>query len=157
MAKIEIQTNSNLQIIGSYAFECALIEEIYFTANLKELNEGWCHEVDNLKKIIISPSNDQFIFKNDKYLLGKSDSNNDKFDTLLFVRSDIEEFFIPSNIKVITSCAFNRCFNLKKVEIPTKSNLQTIESFVFSISNIKSIFIPSKVSRISEHAFFNLK
>ena len=57
-----------------------------------ELEEGWCYDTQKLKRIIISPLNDQFIFKDDKYLLCKSDIKKDEFDILLFVRRDIEEF-----------------------------------------------------------------
>ena len=116
---------------------------------MRELREGWCHETSNLTKIIISPSNDQFTFKEDKYLLGKTDPNIDEFDKFLFLRRDIKEISIPSNIKIISSdsfynsmiekisipssvltiCkrAFFYCEELEKVEISPNSNLQTIE------------------------------
>ena len=61
--------------------------------------------------------------KDDKYLIGKSDSNNDEFDNLLFVIRDIKEISIPSNIKIISSYAFENCYHLTKVEIETNSNL----------------------------------
>ena len=67
------------------------------------------------KKFIISPLNDQFIFKDGKFLLGKSDSSNDEFDNLLFVRRDIEEFSIPSNIKIISPFAFDLSEIKKKI------------------------------------------
>ena len=70
------------------------------------------------------------MFKDDKYLLGKSDINNDEFDILLFVRHDIYNFFIPSNIKIIGS-------------------------FSFEYSDITSILIPSNVTKICENAFFH--
>ena len=153
LIKIEIPTNSNLQTIESNSFALSKIEEIYFPASLKELKEGWCEGADNLRKIIISPSNGQFKFVDDKYLIGKSDENNDEFDTLLFVPRNIEEFSIPSNIKIISSYAFHDCFNIKKIEIPSNSNLQTIGKCAFSRSNIESFFIPPKVSKICESAF----
>ncbi|KAK8842998.1 hypothetical protein M9Y10_025185 [Tritrichomonas musculus] len=177
LTKVEIPTNSNLQTIGSNAFSGSKIEEIYFPASLRELKEEWCCETGNLKKIIISPSNDQFKFEDDRYLISKSDSNNDEFDTLLFVRRDIEKFSIPSNIKIISSDAFSRsnietifiptkvtkicenafyyCSNLTNVEIPTNSNLQIIESRAFKWSNIETIFIPSKVTKICEWVFYD--
>ena len=80
-----------------------------------------------MTKIIISPSNGQFKFIDDEYLIGKSESSNEEFDTLLFVRRDIKEISIPSNIKIISSYAFDKCKNLTKVEFETNSNLQTIE------------------------------
>ena len=106
LQKVEIPTNSNLQIIERNAFLFSKIEEIYFPTSLEKLKEGWCNS-KYLKKIIISPSNDHFIFKDDKYLLGKSDKNSDEFDVLLFVIRELKEFSIPTNIKIISPCAFS--------------------------------------------------
>ena len=114
---------------------------------MTDLKEGWCFVTSKLKKIIVSPSNDRFIFKDDKYLLGKSDNKSDEFDTLFFVRRDISEVSLPSNIKIIGSCsffdsqiskvlipasvtticrsAFYYCRELQYVEFPENSNLQT--------------------------------
>ena len=55
---------------------------------------------------IISPLNGQFIFKDDKFLLGKSEENNDDFDNLLFVYRDIKKVSITSNIKIISPYGF---------------------------------------------------
>ena len=52
------------------------IKEIHFPASLKELKQGWCPDTRNLTKITISPLNSQFIYKDDKYLLGKTDPNS---------------------------------------------------------------------------------
>ena len=65
-----------------------------------ELKEGWCYGTDNLKKNIISPSNGQFKFVDDRYLITKSEPDNDEFDTLLFVRRDIKKIFIVYQINV---------------------------------------------------------
>ena len=132
-----------------------LVEEIYFPASLKELKEEWCYDIENLTKITISPFNGQFIFKDGKYLLGKSNPNNDEFDVLLFASRDIEEISILSSITIISSFSFSGCKNLTKVEIPTNSNLQIIESDAFSYSSIYEFYIPSKLSTICEAAFHN--
>lgn len=71
--------------------------------------------------------------KENKYLLGKSDPNNDEFDILLFASRDIEKISIPSNIRIISSYAFNYCLSLKKVEIPLNSNL---ESWIFILYDL---------------------
>ena len=155
LIKVKIPTDSNLQIIESYAFNNTKIEEIYFPASLHELGEDWCHEMSKLKKIDISPMNDKFIFKDNKYLLGKIDQNDDEFNNLLFVRRDIEEIHLPSNIKIISPNAFENCELLKKVEIPTNSNLQIIGSNAFSRTKIDEIFIPSRISKISKCSFFS--
>ena len=154
LAKIDLSQNSNIQTIESHAFCYSKIDEIYFPASVKELKKGWCCGAKELAKIIISPSNGQFIFKEDKYLLGKTDPNGDQFDKLLFANRRIKEISIPLNIKVISSFAFDNCKNLTKVEISPNSNLQTIESNAFSYSTIKEIFIPPKVSKICEDAFY---
>ena len=150
---IKFSENSAIETFYGTAFGYSEIEEIYFPASLKELKEGWCSDTDYLKKISVSPMNNHFVFKEDKYLLGKSDSNQDEFDILLFARRDIEEISIPSNIKIISSYAFANCDNLIKVEIPPNSNLQAIERYAFISTNINEIFIPPKVSKICNHAF----
>lgn len=64
-------TNSNLQTIEKLAFSSSYINEIHFPPSFKELKDDWCFYADFLKKITISPSNNRFVFKEDKYLLGK--------------------------------------------------------------------------------------
>ena len=86
---------------------------------MKELKERWCCDTKYLKKITISPTNCQFKFIDDKYLIGKSESKNDEFDKLLFVSRDIIEISIPTNIKIISSYAFDGCENLTKVLFST--------------------------------------
>lgn len=129
------------------------IEKIYFPASLKDLKEGWCQ--CKLKKIIVSPKNEKFIFKEDKYLIGKSDEKVDEYDNLLFASRAIEEISIPSNIKIISSHAFAKCSHLKKVEIQKNSNLQTIGAKAFSNTIIEKIFIPPKTSKICGDSFYN--
>ena len=126
------------------AFSCSCIEEIHFPASLRELKEGWCCDTFKLTKIIISPLNNRFKYINEKYLLGKINENNNEFDSFLFARRDIEEISIPSNIKVISPYAFYNCSSLTKVEIPTNSNLQTIDENAFLCSNIKRNFYSIK-------------
>ena len=69
--------------------------KIYFP---KSLEEGWCSDTENLNKIIISPLNDQFIFKDNKYLLGKS-------------------------VSKICEGAFSDCKNLQIIDISEESKL----------------------------------
>ena len=126
---------------------CSQIKEIYFPASLKELKDGWCSDAGCLTQIIISPSNSQFIVKENKYLLGKSDEYKDEFDILSFEYRNIKKITIPSNIKIISSWAFGRCYDLTQVVLLPNSNLQIIGSYAFSETQIKEIFIPSTVSK----------
>ena len=117
----------------------SVIEEIYFPASLKELKEGWCYKTDKLTNIIISPMNDRFIFKENKYLLGKSDPNIDEFDTLLFACRDIKEIYIPLSIKIISSFVFHMFEKFDKI---------CERAFSFCLN------LTSKVSKICERAFY---
>ena len=95
-----------------------------------------------LTKILISPLNDQFIFKDNKYLLGKTNSNSDEFDILLFASYEIDflqilmlldlihleihllkKFLFHQVYSKICENAFYSCFRLEKVEILKNSNL----------------------------------
>ena len=178
LRKVEIPKNSTLQSIGSSAFSGSKIEELYFPESLNELKDGWCHITDYLKRIIVSPLNCQFKFIEDQYLFGKSESNKEEYDVLLFARRDINKISIPSNIKIISSSAFygcksiskveiptnsnlqsigsnafGQCIKLRKFKIPTNSNLQSIGSYAFFFSNIESIFIPPTISSIHRSTF----
>ena len=155
LKNVEIPIDSNLQTIESCAFEFTKIREIYFPASLKELKDKWCSYTEKLIRITISPMNSQFMIKDDKYLVGKTDSNKDEFDILLFGFRCIKDISIPSNIKIISPFAFYECIYLTEVKIPKDSNLQIIGSNAFSYSNIYEIFIPSKVTIICEKAFSN--
>lgn len=58
----------------------------------------------------------------------------------------IEEIYIPPKITKICKGAFHLCNNLRKIEIPTNSNLRTIEAEAFSGQKKEGIVIPPKVS-----------
>ena len=51
------------------------ITEIYFPSSLEKLKDGWCDSLNKLTKIIISPLNDKFLFKDNKILFGKYQNN----------------------------------------------------------------------------------
>ena len=140
-------------IYGSQFSFSVCIEEMFIPASLSDLREGWFSGTHNLNKIVVSPLNNKFKFIDDKYLVGKCDDNVEEYDNLLFVRRDINEFSLPQNIKDIKSCAFSECSNLRRIEFPTNSNLQTIEKYAFSSSGIEEITIPSTVSKICNGAF----
>ena len=65
-----------------------------------------------------------------------------------FSYSKIKEISIPRSVTKICEGAFSDCSNLRKVEIPTNSNLQTIEEDAFSYSNIEEISIPRSVTKM---------
>lgn len=155
--RINFPENSAVNTIYEYSFYLSGVETISIPSSLIELKTGWCCYTDNLTNIIIPKSNNRFLYKDNKYLLSKSDQQNEDFDILLLARRDIKEALIPSSVKIISTCAFFSCTHLSKVEIETNSNLQTIENSAFSDTNIKQIYIPSSVSTISDCAFHYCK
>ncbi|KAK8897924.1 hypothetical protein M9Y10_000157 [Tritrichomonas musculus] len=142
--------NSEVEKIYKNAFNDSHIKEIHFPSSLKELEDGWCKGTRILKKKIISPSNGQFIFKEDKYLLGKSDQNNSEFDIPLFACRNITEISIPSNVKIISPFAFEYTIHLRKVEFPPNSNLEIIENYAFFDSGIEGINFPASLKELKE-------
>ena len=49
----------------------------------------------------------------------------------VFLETNIETIFIPSTVLKICENAFYGCINLRKIDILTESQLQTIESNAF--------------------------
>ena len=64
------------------------------------MKKGWCNWLKELTKIIISPSNKNFIFKENKYLVGKSDEN--KVLVLPVIKKKIKNDIIVLNKKYTT-------------------------------------------------------
>ncbi|KAK8836917.1 hypothetical protein M9Y10_037443 [Tritrichomonas musculus] len=155
LTEVEFAKNSEIKCINNDVFIESPIKIFSFPENLVELKENWCVESSNLMEIKISPKNKNFVFYEDKYLLGKSDLKSDVFDILYFARRDIEEAIIPSFIRIISPCAFNCCRDLQKVEFSDDSQLQIIKQNAFSDTSLESIYIPQSVIEISGNIFEN--
>ena len=145
--------NSTVKTIYPPSIQFLDIKEIHIPASLNEIKEKWCIGTTKLTKITISPLNGQFILKDDKILLGKSDKKTINLTFYCLHVATLKKVSIQSNIKKISSRAFAECKNLTEVEIPRDSNLQIIGEGAFQFSNIEQIFIPSKVIKISDSAF----
>lgn len=137
LKKVEIPINSELHLIGKKAFALTMIEKILIPSNLVELKEKWCCSTPNLKRFTVMENNHRYINYENKFILGKSNPESKDYDLLVFARRDIEFASIPSYIKQIDSCAFSDCSNLRRVEIPTNSELRIIGEQAFSNSSIE--------------------
>lgn len=173
---IEFAPNSELRTIESNAFNGSNIRRLSLPSSLNCLKSGWCAETKELKKVTIQPNNKNFMNIDDKMIIGKSDSDNDEYDVLLFVRRDIEKVTIPSFIKKIDAfsfslssiksieipqhvtdiCenAFQFCVNLQKVTFQPNSELRKIGKNAFHIVSIRSISIPKHVIKIEKNCFY---
>ena len=165
LSKIEIEENSQLQTICEYAFRTTKIEEFYIPKDLINIEEGCFCRNNYLRKIMISPYNNHFVYKDNKYLICVD------FDLLLFADSNIKEAIIPNNVKIIgsnvfayskasrvyipqsvttiNSHAFSQCHNLRFVDIPENSQLKIISGLAFTFSRISQFYIPQFVESIN--------
>lgn len=89
LKSITFSSKSNLEIIESHAFAFSSLETITIPSKVNHLNEDWFQDVKKLTKIIVSPENKRFSYVDDKYLLYKSDDNEENFDVFVFARRDI--------------------------------------------------------------------
>ena len=67
-----------------------------------------------------------------------------------FSNSGIKIILLPENVTKICRFAFNNCRNLRKIEFPKNSDLQTIESQAFAFSVIKELFLPNKQNELKD-------
>lgn len=147
LKSIEIPQNSELLSIGEFAFSFTIVKKLSIPSKFKEFQEGWCSYFYSLNKVEISSDNKNFEYADDghKLIVGKSESNSDCFDVLIFACRNINKALIPSKIKYISSFAFFGCNFLDEIEFEKNSNLLSIGKNSFNSSSIKKITFPSKL------------
>lgn len=158
LKKIEFESDSELQVIEKSILAYCPIESISIPSNIIKLDKSWCTCVNSLIDIkIIQRDQKNIDFYDNKFLIGKSNLENEKFDVLLFARRDIINATIPSFIKIIKPLAFNNCAQLKKVVFSNDSEIEFIESSAFSNSSLESISFPSNLKHIGSYSFYDCK
>ena len=153
LQKVVFSEDSEFISIGIESFWNSSIKSIEFPSCPIEFKDGWCSGLRNLTEIKMRPSNKNFIYIDNKFLLGKSYVGSDIYDVLLFARRDIKEALIPSFVRKIGSFAFENCQYLKSVVFSNDSQLVLIGEHAFERSSIHEISIPSTVKRICDWAF----
>ena len=154
--KIESVTfpeDSEVETFEGSIFEDSTIKKLQIPPKLKNLNDGWNRYIKNTIEIEISPKNDRFIFFDNKFLLGKSDENSEEFDTLYYMRNDIEEVVIPPQVKIIKKESFYGFKKLKSITFTKNSKLKIIEGEVFYNSSIHKLVLPSSIEKIDDDCF----
>ncbi|KAK8896121.1 hypothetical protein M9Y10_014014 [Tritrichomonas musculus] len=151
---INFQFDSRLQTIEKNAFAFSSLESLSIPSKVKELNYGWCRGTSKLIHISISPNNHFFSYLNNSLIIGKSKLNEtDFYDSIYFVRRDINQVIIPSFIKYIKPFSFHQCNSLHKILFPTDSPIESIEKFAFNYSSIEYVSIPPNVKKIGGYSF----
>lgn len=152
--KIVFPKRPRIKIIPKKAFRNLTIEKVVLPSDSNKMRKKWHSESLNLKNIQIFRNEQQNLIHYGKFILGKSNDNNDIFDVLVFAHKGIETATIPSFVRTISSFAFKNCEQLKEVQFSDESELQLIEKYAFSNTSIEKIQIPKKVVRIGKDAFF---
>lgn len=137
--------------VDTFEKDCLIntqIKKLQIPAKLKNLQDGWCWSNEGLTTIEISPNNQNFIFYDDGFLLGKSSETNDTFDILYLARSDIKEAVIPPQVKIVKSYSFFAFKALETIIFPDNSETKCIEVNAFWSSNIKKLKIAANLEDI---------
>lgn len=144
LKSVDFLNDSKLTIIEDSTFYNSSIEKLTFPSSLEKLDDSWCYNVPNLNNINIFQKNENFKYLDEKHqiVIGKSEQKNEFFDTLVFACRNIEEVFIPAEIKHISSYAFSKCKQIKTIEFSNESKLNSIGKWGFHSSSIKTISIP---------------
>ena len=169
---ISFPTDSETRSFENESFAFSDIESITIPSRVCRLEGEWCNRTIFFRRVKIMPNNPIFMCLNNQMILGKTCEKRENYDNLIFVCRSIEKFIIPSFITQIASCAFSSsivsqivttssitricksafsyCGNLKEIEFPSDSELQTIEKDAFHCSSIESLTIPSSVCNLEE-------
>lgn len=106
-----------------------------------------------LETIYLSEENPNFKYLDESknIIIGKSNLNNDNYDTIVFGSRSVYEITIPSTIKRIECCQSEN--ELKTIKFEGKSTLETIQKNAFSngqqeISIPKNFTIPPSVKYV---------
>lgn len=111
-------------------------------------------KLKKLNKIIIDPNNPRYKIYENNFIIGKSSTDQENYDILVFCVRNIEIAKIPDFIEIIGSYAFNSCQLLKRIEFTNNSKLRIIEKNAFDKSSIDFLFIPPTLIRIGSCAFY---
>lgn len=151
---IQFTENSKIKSIPKLAFSIPSLETLTIPSSVSNFGEGWIDMASKLKEIrIINNGVNNIKYIDDNFIVGKSNPKNDEYDILCFVKRNIKEAIIPSNIKRIASCAFEHCQSLENIIFKEDSQLEIIEYKAFAHTRCKSICIPPHLKTIGRSAF----
>lgn len=155
----QIRFSTSLTSIGEGAFSnCSSLESIRIPSSVTSLGYGAFSSCSGLKEINL-PSAYGDSFSNlfgysmpselKKITFGSTTVPSNYFSSW----SNVEEIVLE-NTTEIGSNAFNSCFSLKSITLP--STLTTINDWAFSFcSSLSSVVLPSSLSVIRAYAFYN--
>lgn len=154
--KLTFPNDSKVEIFESYCFTDAKIQKLQIPGSLKIIQDGCFDWTKNLCSIEVSKQNQIFLFMDKKYLVGKSDINNDKYDVLYYVKNDIKKAVIPNDVKYIKSWAILNKPNLKELQFQENPEFKINGPNMFSNNPIQKLIIPENITEIDSSNFNNI-
>lgn len=130
---VEFSENSKLKIIEENSFSDSSIVSLTIPSKVEDLKSNWCNNTPYFTQIFLSLKNENFLFYNDKMLIGKSQETK---DTLYYVKHDTVNITIPSFVRHISSYCFSGCKKLDTIEFSEDSKLVSIDDCSFYGSSI---------------------
>ena len=153
--EIKIQDESKLRTIEKNAFSYSNIKSITIPPSLIDLEEGWCKNALYLNEFKVSEKNPKYSNYENQFIIGKSSSDKENFDVLVFCSRNVEIAIIPDFIEIIGAYSFQGCNKLQQVLFQDDSKLKIIKNNAFDNSSINYINIPYNVTQIEQKAFFS--
>lgn len=126
---LSFAAETRVRNIDAGIFSESSVSRFLIPASLETLNEMWCCFSNKLIQIEVSPDNQHFIYKYDKFLFNRSN------DILIFSRRDISgNIIIPLCVKQIAPNAFSQCKKIDSLSFESSysSALQSIDKYAFS-------------------------
>lgn len=147
LERIEFAEDSAIKEISKNSFSSRL-KKLIISPSIVLLEDGWCMNTSRLNNVVLLPNNQSYAYLDDdhKIILGKTNVNEDKFDSIVFACRNIKQMTIPSFITVICPYSFENCKLLQSIEFESNSNLIKIGENAFSNISIDSLSIPDSVT-----------
>lgn len=140
------------------------LEEIYIPKRLDKFDLSCLNDMPNLKIIIdednpyVKMKNGALYSKDGKKLHALVNSTKTykiaKGTKQIFFGKNktVEKVVLPSSIKKLSPCAFQRCFKLKSVKLNKQLKVIKWDAF-YKCKSLKKITIPENVNKIQRRAF----
>lgn len=136
LIKVDIQIDSELQIIGKNAFSETMRKTISIPHKTIEIKENAFRLCKQLERVEIS-------YNSELKIIGEH----------AFACTKIKSIFIPRHITFINADSFRSCSHLKYIEFDNNSETQTIEKS-FCRSSIECFSCPLNLKNLHSYAFY---
>lgn len=134
LAKVDFQSDSNLEIVESCAFHESKFQNIYIPQHVKKIESYALPET--IANIEFSPY-----------------SEIQTIESFSFNSDNLKALILPKHVKKINIFSFIYCHNLQFIDISPDSELEEIESDAFYYTYLKCFYIPPSVTSVECGAF----